>query len=53
MNQKGITDFWKTVKQETGIARDYYDAWGFGSTPEVMDELLGLILEGKNAPQQP
>lgn len=42
-----VLEFWEKVKQETGIKGDFYDAWGFGSSPEVMDELLGLILGGK------
>ncbi|MBD3207154.1 ASCH domain-containing protein [Candidatus Bathyarchaeota archaeon] len=42
-----ILDFWDKVKSETGIEGDFSDAWGFGDNPELMDELLGYILEGK------
>ena len=34
------------MKAETGITGDFVDAWGFGDTPELKDELLGYVLEG-------
>ena len=35
------------MKTETGITGDFTDAWGFGDNPELMDELLGYILQGR------
>ena len=44
---KEVLDFWvKVKKKETGITGDFVDAWGFGDNPELMDELLGYVLEG-------
>lgn len=45
--EKEITDYWKTYKKKTGITGDFQDAWGFGDNPELMEELLKLVLEGK------
>jgi len=41
-----ILDYWKRVKSETDISGDFADAWGFGDNPELMDELLGYVLQG-------
>ena len=46
-HSKAITDFWERVKGETGITGGFQDAWGFGDTPRLTDELLALVLEGK------
>lgn len=35
------------MKKETDIQCDFQDAWGFGDNPELLDELLQLVLEGK------
>ena len=43
---KEVLNFWEKVKIETCITGDFIDAWGFGDTPEVIDELLGLVLDG-------
>ena len=43
---KEVLDFWEKVKLETGITGDFADAWGFGDNPELMDELLGYVLNG-------
>ena len=43
---KEVLDFWEKVKLETGITGDFTDAWGFGDNPELMDELLGYVLNG-------
>ena len=42
-----ILDFWDKVKSETGIKGDFADAWGFGDNPELIDELLGYVLQRK------
>jgi len=39
--------FWNKVKRETGIEGDFTDAYGIGDSPELKQELLELILEGK------
>ncbi len=41
-----ILDFWDRVKAETGIMGEFADAWGFGDNPDLMDELLGYVLQG-------
>jgi len=46
-HQKIVYEFWEKVKTVCGIEGDFTDAWGFGDTPEVKQELLDLILEGK------
>ena len=42
-----ILDFWEKVKSETGIEGEFTDAFGIGDTPELKQELLNLVLEGK------
>ncbi|MCK4970773.1 MAG: ASCH domain-containing protein [Thermoplasmata archaeon] len=42
-----VLDFWERVKAETGIEGDFLGAWPFGDNPELADELLSYILEGK------
>lgn len=42
-----IHRFWARVKAETGIEDDFQEAWGFGDTPELMDQLLSLVLSGR------
>ncbi len=42
-----ILDFWEKVKSETGIEGVFTDAYGIGDTPELKQELLNLVLEGK------
>ena len=39
--------FWNKVKRETGVEGDFTDAYGIGDSPELKQELLELILEGK------
>jgi uncharacterized protein YhfF len=43
---KEVLDFWAKVKSETDITGDFVDAWGFRDNPELVDELLGYVLEG-------
>jgi len=42
-----VLDFWEKIKRETGIEGDFTDAYGIGDSPELKQELLELILEGK------
>jgi uncharacterized protein YhfF len=42
-----VIEFWERVKGETGIEGDFQDAWGFGDSPELVDELLALVLSGR------
>jgi len=39
--------FWEKAKSETGIEGMFKDAYGIGDTPELKQELLNLVLEGK------
>ncbi len=42
-----VHEFWDRVKAETGIEGSFQDAWGFGDSPDLMDELLELVLSGR------
>lgn len=42
-----VYDFWEKVKKEKGIQDDFNDAWGFGDNPELKQEMIELILNGK------
>lgn len=41
-----VEDFWQGFAEQTGVSASY-EAWGFGSIPEMADELAALVLEGK------
>ncbi len=41
-----VLDFWERAKKATGIEGEFVDAWGFGDNPELVDELLGYIIQG-------
>jgi uncharacterized protein YhfF len=38
--------FLKTLSQESGKIPERYQAWGFGNTPEMADELGDLVVRG-------
>jgi uncharacterized protein YhfF len=38
---------WARFKEATGVTHDCYEAWSFGHTSEMADELLALVLSGK------
>ncbi len=42
-----VYEFWASVKAETGIEGDFLGAWPHGDNPQLADDLLGLILEGR------
>ena len=42
-----VHEFWDHVKEQTGIEGDFQDAWGFGDSPELIDQLLALVLSGR------
>ena len=42
-----VLEFWEGVKAQTGVEGDLQDAFGFGDTPELVDELLSLVLTGR------
>jgi len=44
---KEILHFWGKAKKETSIRGEFQDAWGLGDHPQLMDELLALVLKGK------
>lgn len=44
---KTVLEFWDRVKEKTEVRGGFQDAWGFGDNPRLMNELLGLVLEGK------
>ena len=42
-----VREFWDRVKEETGIEGEFQDAWGFGDSPRLSDQLLELVLSGR------
>ena len=48
-----VYEFWERAKSEMGIEGDFQDAWGFGDSPELKDELLDLVLEGRKRATTP
>lgn len=46
MNQSAIA-LWTQFKETHGILHDYYEAWAFGNSPEMADELLVHVLKGE------
>jgi uncharacterized protein YhfF len=42
-----IFNYWERFKQETGVIAELTDAFGMGDSPELRQELLDLVLEGK------
>jgi uncharacterized protein YhfF len=42
-----VHDFWEKAKSETCIEGVFTDAYGIGDTPELKQELLNLVLDGK------
>lgn len=38
---------WMQFKKATGITHDEYEAWSFGHSSEMADELLALVLRGE------
>lgn len=46
-NQQEVELFWQAFLADSGINNEKtYEAWAFGDSPEMADELLGLVLEG-------
>ncbi len=50
MNKQAIETFWKTYLQSLPVAQkrpiEMPEAWGFGDSPEMADELGRLVVEG-------
>ena len=44
---KVVMDYWKAFQKESGSTESLVDAWSFGDRPELADELLRLVLNGK------
>lgn len=40
-------ELWEEFKGQNPELQDDYSVWAFGSSPEMADELLALVLEGK------
>ncbi|MFE4710728.1 ASCH domain-containing protein [Paenibacillus sp. NPDC056722] len=45
-NTEQIEQFWKEYLQLHPGVSHYYEAWAFGDSPEMADELLDLVLRG-------
>lgn len=46
MNQS-VVDLWTQFKNQSAITPDHYEAWAFGNSPEMADELLAHVLKGE------
>lgn len=46
MNQS-VIELWSQFKNKYEITHDRYDAWAFGNSPEMADELLANVLSGE------
>ncbi|EOI06866.1 hypothetical protein UAY_00208 [Enterococcus moraviensis ATCC BAA-383] len=46
MNQSAI-ELWSRYKKESDLTHDHYEAWAFGNSPEMADELLAHVLNGE------
>ncbi|MBP2099394.1 ASCH domain-containing protein [Enterococcus rivorum] len=46
MNQS-VVELWQQFKQEKHVTHDCYEAWSFGNSPAMADELLSLVLSGE------
>ena len=46
MNQS-VIELWKQFKNQSGITHDEYEAWAFGNSPEMADELLAHVIKGE------
>lgn len=46
MNNTKIEAYWQAFKEKETIETDHYEAWGFGDTKEMADELAELVKTG-------
>ncbi|MBO0474514.1 hypothetical protein IGL98_003159 [Enterococcus sp. DIV0840] len=46
MNQS-VIDLWTQFQNQHGIMHDEYEAWAFGNSPEMADELLVHVIKGE------
>lgn len=43
-----VTDYWERFRREYNISDSVrWEAWAFGDSPKLADELLSLVLEGR------
>ena len=47
MENISILNIWEEYKKINPNAPDHYDAWAFGNSKEMADQLAGLVIEGK------
>ncbi|RDW20276.1 RNA-binding protein [Oceanobacillus arenosus] len=47
MNNSSNIEIWKNYKKQNPNAPEDYEAWAFGDSKEMADELARLVLEGK------
>ncbi len=47
MDQISIDHMWNAFRQENPNAPEKYEAWAFGNSEEMADELAALVLAGK------
>ncbi|MHA2248859.1 MAG: ASCH domain-containing protein [Candidatus Kariarchaeaceae archaeon] len=50
MDREKLSQFWDEYRQKVGIEhtkKTYDDAWAFGDSPELADELVQLVIDGK------
>lgn len=46
MNQS-VIELWEKFKHQQGITHDDYEAWAFGNSSKMADELLAYVLDGE------
>jgi uncharacterized protein YhfF len=46
MNEAKIEEYWQGFKEKVSIESDHYEAWGFGDSKEMADELAELVRIG-------
>jgi uncharacterized protein YhfF len=44
--QAAVEAFWASFRQASGVDHDDYDVFAFGDSPQMADELAGLVLRG-------
>ena len=45
---RDVTDYWERFRREYNVSGGVrWEAWAFGDSPKLADELLGLVIEGR------
>ena len=44
--EAAVEALWASFRQASGVDHDDYEVFAFGDSPEMADELAGLVLHG-------